>query len=92
MHQNLAATHQMLANAMLAFSMHETSTSRGKRLADGEPNNPDGAGHQRCPILKQAFLHENHYSITSSARASRVVGALRPMPLLGGHLILEEST
>jgi len=78
MHQNLDATHQMLANAMLAFSM------RGQY--------PDGAGHQRSRILKQAFLHENHYSIISSARASRVVGALRPMPLLGGRLILEEST
>ena len=53
---------------------------------------PDGAGLQRCPTLKKAFLHENHYSITSSARASRVVGALRPMPLRGGRLILEEST
>src|SRR5262245_57440980 len=28
-------------------------------------------GHQRCPTLKKAFLHENHYSITSSAQASR---------------------
>jgi hypothetical protein len=30
----------------------ETSTSRGKRLADGEANTLDGAGHQRCPTLE----------------------------------------
>jgi hypothetical protein len=31
------------------------------------------------------------YSITSSARASNVVGALRPMPLLSGRLVLEDQ-
>src|SRR5262245_23869342 len=31
------------------------------------------------------------HSITSSARASSVVGTLRPMPLLGGRLILEDQ-
>jgi CBS domain len=69
----------------------ETSAGRGKSLTDGEANALDGAGHQRCPTLKKAFLHENHYSITSSARASRVVGALRPMPLPGGRPILEDQ-
>ena len=36
---------------------------------------------------ESAALH----SITSSARANRVVGTLRPMPSLGGRLILEDQ-
>src|SRR6516225_10709280 len=35
--------------------------------------------------------HPPHHSITSSARASPVIGTLRPMPLPGGRLILEDQ-
>ena len=35
----------------------EAGAGRGKRLADCEANTLDGAGHQRCPALKKAFLH-----------------------------------
>src|SRR5262245_38168466 len=40
--------------------------------------------------LRRDELASSH-SITSSARVSRVVGTLRPMPLLGGRLILEDQ-
>src|SRR5262249_49778975 len=40
---------------------------------------------------KRDELATLHHSIPSSARASRVVGTLRPMPLLGGRLILDDQ-
>jgi hypothetical protein len=74
-------------SAMLVFSMDVTSTSRGKRLADGEANTRmEPVTSAVRPSSKRSCMRR-HYTITSSARASRVVGALRPMPLPGGRLI-----
>src|SRR5215510_3772220 len=42
------------------------------------------------PELPLQMVPSSH-SITSSASASRVVRTLRPMPLLGGRLILEDQ-
>src|SRR5215813_13954084 len=50
----------------------------------------DSSKHQFGTSMPQGG-HPPHHSITSSARASRVVGTLRPMPLLGGRLILEDQ-
>jgi len=46
---------------------------------------------RRCAAEQHDELAAAAHSITSSARASRVVGTLRPMPLLGGRLILEDQ-
>jgi hypothetical protein len=45
----------------------------------------------REQMQQHAVRGRQSYSITSSARASRVVGTLRPMPLLDGRLILEDQ-
>src|SRR5262245_15205743 len=44
-----------------------------------------------CPAEQRDELAPFH-SITSSARPSGVVGTLRPMPLPGSRLILEDQT
>src|SRR5262247_3133904 len=49
------------------------------------------SGHAAAKRDELAPLHLRGHSITSSASASRVVGTLRPMPLLGGRLILEDQ-
>src|SRR5215471_16652805 len=46
---------------------------------------------RRCRAAEQRDELAPRHSITSSARVSRVVGTLRPMPLLGGRLILEDQ-
>src|SRR5262249_3040580 len=59
------------------------------------PESGQRADMLECPLCaKSGLTHRSkkyRYSITSSARASNVVGTLRPMPLLGGRLILGDQ-
>src|SRR5262249_7331714 len=67
-------------------------------LAEEHPDAPHPLALLRArgerPRGRAAEQHDERaspHSITSSARVSRVVGTLRPMPLLGGRLILEDQ-
>ena len=76
--------------------LHQPSPRRGQLSNGGRPMSGQSTTlakhHQQGTIGKARTTCAGlAYSITSSARASRVVGTLRPMPLLGGRPILEDQ-